>query len=71
MICTPCKMAGRTLRRVPANAEAKDKIKRLVVQQHGYCQGGTWCDCAHKLEGVNWNLVDANGVPRADPRRGA
>lgn len=28
------------------------------TKKHEECRNGTWCDCAHETEGVNWLLVE-------------
>lgn len=43
MICPPCRDAGKYLS--AGNAHGAEL-------HHEKCKGGTWCDCAHKLESV-------------------
>lgn len=53
MICHECRIAGRLLQELGAEGNQK-----RLTRQHEKCPGGTWCDCAHKLSGVNWEQIN-------------
>jgi hypothetical protein len=60
MVCGDCQMGGRMLRRREQGLTEDPVVALEVVKNcHDSCRGGTWCDCAHQLEGpgVNWDLV--------------
>jgi hypothetical protein len=56
MICPPCREAGESaaLSRLAMSSLLRESQEKRARNFHRKCRGGTWCDCAHKLEGVNW-----------------
>lgn len=47
-ICTPCAKAGEAL--VTNNVLFTQSLKKAM---HEKCQGGTWCDCQHRIDRKN------------------
>lgn len=62
MICLPCREAGSLLK-FRTGATARDPLgagvylEQQAILLHKECRGGTWCDCQHQLDGVNWPEV--------------
>jgi hypothetical protein len=70
MICTHCRKAGELaqaladvnvgrvaeLLSIGVNNDTLQVtvITKIVEEMHKQCRGGTWCDCHHRLTGVNW-----------------
>lgn len=49
MICAPC-AAGADLCLDPA--PQFEAVRRLAIEQHEQCRGGTWCACQHRVATV-------------------
>jgi hypothetical protein len=59
MICEPCREAGAlNLARKDYPGSTSTWMEQQVILLHAECKGGTWCDCQHKTEGVNWLEVN-------------
>jgi hypothetical protein len=65
MICSTCAQAGdqaAVLRRIQSDLTPEEKDQRIedIRAKHRECEGGTWCDCQHRI-------VNVQGVPEARP----
>ena len=55
MICPDCRSAGTILQ----NSKVYNGVTEAeICALHEQCRGGTWCDCAHQLSGVNWEAIN-------------
>lgn len=56
MVCNHCRDAGDALNRmltpVPGETNTDRVLFRVALAAHGRCRGGTWCDCAHVVPGI-------------------
>jgi len=68
MICKDCRKAGTLAAALETNklstlvAElgelivhtSREHLVEIIEQLHDSCRGDTWCDCHHRLTGINW-----------------
>lgn len=58
MICRRCREGAEALSKmttpVPGQTDPDRMLFRMTLRLHGQCRGGTWCDCAHVVPGIEY-----------------
>lgn len=64
MVCESCLDAGKLVKIAGCTDDnTKVYLEQQALGLHKECMGGTWCDCQHKTEGVNWLALKPATLP--------